>query len=70
MNITDAIQTRRSIKIFKDSAPISKESVEQLLQAAVMAPNHHHTEPWKFLYSRVTGACPCQECWQSGRKPE
>lgn len=58
MNITDAIQTRRSIKIFKDSAPISKGNVEQLLQAAVMAPNHHHTEPWKFFVLQGDGRMP------------
>lgn len=58
MNITDAIQTRRSIKMFKDSAPISKETVEQLLQAAIMAPNHHHTEPWKFFVLQGDGRLP------------
>lgn len=55
MNITEAIQTRRSIKIFKDVEPVSKEVVEQLLQAAIMAPNHHHTEPWKFFVLQGDG---------------
>lgn len=58
MNITDAIQTRRSIKIFKDIEPVSKEVVEQLLQAAIMAPNHHHTEPWKFFVLQGDGRLP------------
>ena len=58
MNITEAIQTRRSIKIFKDIEPVSKEVVEQLLQAAIMAPNHHHTEPWKFFVLQGDGRLP------------
>ncbi|WP_026858599.1 nitroreductase family protein [Jeotgalicoccus psychrophilus] len=58
MNITEAIQTRRSIKIFKDNEPVSKEIVEQLLQAAIMAPNHHHTEPWKFFVLQGDGRLP------------
>lgn len=58
MNITEAIQTRRSIKIFKDIEPVSKKVVEQLLQAAIMAPNHHHTEPWKFFVLQGDGRLP------------
>lgn len=58
MNITDAIQTRRSVKVFKDIEPISKETVERLLQAAIMAPNHHHTEPWKFFVLQGDGRLP------------
>lgn len=58
MNIIEAIQTRRSIKLFKDNEPISKEIVEQLLQAAIMAPNHHHTEPWKFFVLQGDGRLP------------
>lgn len=58
MNISEAIQTRRSIKIFKDTEPITKEQTEQLLQAAIMAPNHHHTEPWKFFVLQGDGRLP------------
>ena len=49
MNISEAIRTRHSVKIFKDKEPLSKETIEELLEAAVWAPNHHHTEPWKFF---------------------
>lgn len=58
MNISEAIQTRRSVKIFKDIEPIDKKQVEQLLQAAIMAPNHHHTEPWKFFVLQGDGRLP------------
>ena len=47
MNILDVISARRSIKQFTDR-PISNESIEQLLSAAVLAPNHRMTEPWRF----------------------
>ena len=47
MNVTDAISQRRSIKKFQDR-PVTREEIEGLLDAAVMAPNHHLTQPWRF----------------------
>lgn len=48
MNIEEAIRTRRSIgKLKKD--PVPRELVERIIEAAVWAPNHHRTEPWKFV---------------------
>ena len=47
MNVTDAIAQRRSIKKFQDK-PVSHEEIEALLDAAVLAPNHHLTQPWRF----------------------
>jgi nitroreductase len=47
MNISDAIRARRSIKEFT-SRPVSRDQIEQLLEAAVQAPNHRMTEPWRF----------------------
>ena len=46
-NIVDAIHARRPIKEFADR-PISREQIEALLDAAVRAPNHRLTEPWRF----------------------
>ena len=47
MNITDAIQNRRSIgRVKKD--PVPDEVVEKILESAVHAPNHRITEPWRF----------------------
>lgn len=48
MDVLEAIQTRRSIKVFTDR-PITREEIESLLEAAVLAPNHRLTEPWGFL---------------------
>ena len=47
MNVSDAIAQRRSIKKFQDR-PVTREEIERLLDAAVLAPNHHLTQPWRF----------------------
>ena len=42
------ILARRSVgRIAAD--PVSREQVEELLRAAVRAPNHHLTSPWRFV---------------------
>src|SRR5580765_6006430 len=47
MNVSDAIAQRRSIKKFQDRA-VTREEIEALLDAAVLAPNHKLTQPWRF----------------------
>lgn len=47
MNVSDAIQSRRSIKRFTDRA-LTRAEIETLLAAATQAPNHHLTQPWRF----------------------
>src|SRR5690349_23470478 len=47
MNVSDAIAQRRSIKRFGDRA-VTREQIEALLDAAVLAPNHKLTQPWRF----------------------
>jgi nitroreductase len=47
MKATDAIRQRRSIRKFTDGA-ITRAQIEQLLDAAVLAPNHRMTQPWRF----------------------
>ncbi len=47
MSLHDSIATRRSIKEFTDR-PVTRDEIEQLLEAAVQAPNHRMTEPWRF----------------------
>ncbi len=48
MNVIEAIEARRSIKRFTDEA-VAPGAVERLLAAAVLAPNHRLTQPWRFL---------------------
>jgi nitroreductase len=47
MNVFDAIANRRSIRKFTDRAPTRAE-LEQILDAAALAPNHRLTHPWHF----------------------
>src|SRR5262245_57179745 len=47
MNVSDAIAQRRSIKKFQEH-PVTREEIESLLDAAVLAPNHRLTQPWRF----------------------
>jgi nitroreductase len=47
MNVTDAIQQRRSIRRFADRR-VTRSEIEQLLAAATLAPNHRLTQPWRF----------------------
>ncbi len=48
MNVFDAIHERRSIKRFSNE-PVTRAQLERLLEAAVLAPNHRMTQPWRFL---------------------
>jgi nitroreductase len=47
MQVEEAIRERRTLKEFTDE-PVGKELVSELLELAVLAPNHHETEPWRF----------------------
>ena len=47
MHTSDAINARRSVKRFTDRA-VSRDEMEALLAAAVLAPNHRLTQPWRF----------------------
>jgi nitroreductase len=51
MDVETAIRTRRTHKAFAPE-PIPREELEQLLELARWAPNHHLTAPWRF---RVIG---------------
>lgn len=51
MDVETAIRTRRTHKAF-GSEPLPREEIEELLELARWAPNHHLTVPWRF---RVVG---------------
>jgi nitroreductase len=48
MLIADLIRSRRTIGAFLDE-PIAPEMIIDWLNAAVWTPNHHMTEPWRFI---------------------
>jgi nitroreductase len=47
MDAIDAIQRRTSVRRYRPD-PVSRETIERLLECAVRAPNHKLTEPWRF----------------------
>jgi nitroreductase len=47
--VIEAIKTRRSVRRFRPDLSPSKDAINALLEAAVWAPNHHMTEPWRFV---------------------
>ena len=51
MDVLDAIRTRRTHKAY-GAEPVDRALLEELLELARWAPNHHLTEPWRF---RVLG---------------
>jgi nitroreductase len=48
MYVFDLIKRRRSIGKMTSERP-TREQIEQLLEAATHAPNHHKVQPWKFI---------------------
>src|SRR6266700_8251445 len=48
MHVFDLIKRRRSIGKMTGERP-TREQIELLLEAATHAPNHHNTQPWKFI---------------------
>ena len=51
MELEDAIRTRRTHKAY-GSEPVDRALLDELLDLARWAPNHHLTNPWRF---RVLG---------------
>jgi nitroreductase len=51
MELAEAIRTRRTHKVYGPD-PVPREVLEQLIELATWAPNHHLTNPWRF---RVLG---------------
>ena len=51
MDVETAIRTRRTHKAYRPE-PVDRETLDELLELARWAPNHHLTNPWRF---RVVG---------------
>ena len=48
MSAADALRSRRSVVAYNESRPVPEAVVRRALEAAVLAPNHFLTEPWRF----------------------
>src|SRR6184192_2947736 len=53
MDALDAIHRRTSVRRFRPD-PVPRETIAQVLDCAVRAPNHKLTQPWRFAV--LTGA--------------
>lgn len=51
MDVKEAIRKRKSIRAYLDK-PIAKEIVDELLDAARLAPSGHNVQPWMFKIIR------------------
>lgn len=65
METYDAIMTRRSVPKVTDEIP-DRSSIERLLEAAVRAPNHHLTQPWRFVVLTGSALDEFGEAWERG----
>ena len=48
MDALEVLMTRRSVRRYKPD-PISRENLEEILQAAMMAPSGVNSQPWYFV---------------------
>jgi nitroreductase len=48
MDVVEAMRSRKSIRAFKPE-PVSKEVLEEILEAACRAPSALNTQPWEFF---------------------
>ena len=46
--ILDGLQQRRSVAAMLPDEP-ARDLIEQVIEAATWAPNHHRTAPWRFI---------------------
>ena len=65
METYEAIMTRRSVPKVSDRAP-GTATIEKLLDAAVRAPTHHVTEPWRFIVLRGDALRGLGAAWAAG----
>ena len=74
METYEAIMTRRSGAKTTERAP-DRSTIGRLLDAVVAAPNHHLTEPWRFIVLSGDALKEMGDKWaageeRSGRDPE
>ena len=63
----EAIMTRRSVPKVTDQPP-SKAEIEKLLEAAVRAPTHHLTQPWRFTVLTGDALDELGAAWVAGQE--
>jgi len=61
MDVLEALRTRRSIG--KVEGDVSDDEVRKLVEAALWAPNHRLTEPWRFTVLRGAARDRLGDVW-------
>ncbi len=61
----DAIMSRRSVPKTAERVP-DKETITKLVAAAVRAPTHHITQPWRFIVLAGDSLKELGEAWATG----
>lgn len=64
MDVYDAIMTRRSVP--QTTGRVERDAVKRLLEAAVRAPSHHLTQPWRFVVLTGPALDQLAEAWAAG----
>ena len=47
-SLSELVRARRTTKVF-GTEPVDRETISELLELARWAPNHHLTNPWRFI---------------------
>lgn len=55
MELSQLIRERRSVQVYAEDRPVPTSLVSELLETAVWAPNHHMTQPWRFILLQGEG---------------
>jgi len=69
METYEAIMTRRSVPKCSDRVPM-REEIQRLLDAAVRAPTHHLTQPWRFVIMAGSALDELGVAWAAGTERE
>jgi len=65
METYDALMTRRSVPKTTEQVP-DRAAIQKLLDAAVRAPTHHLTQPWRFVVITGSALDELGEAWAGG----
>jgi nitroreductase len=69
MSVQEAIRARRTIKEYRPE-PVPRPLIDAVLEAAAWAPNHHLTQPWRFIILEGVARLPLAELRRALKRRE
>ncbi|GIW05897.1 MAG: putative NAD(P)H nitroreductase YfhC [Dehalococcoidia bacterium] len=69
MSVQEAIRARRTIKDYRPD-PVPRQLIDAVLEAAAWAPNHHLTQPWRFIILEGVARLPLAELRRALKRRE